>query len=316
MNSIAIFVYNRPQHTLNLLKSLEKCQNIKKSKIYIFSDGCNRKKNGDFFKVKYVREIISNYALKKKNTLIIYRRKNYGLFNNLIKGISQVLQLEKATIVLEDDLILHRGFIKFMNSALKKYKNSSKVLQISGYSYPIKTHNKKSYFLTLTSCWGWAITQKKWKEFINFLKDKKKIKLLANDILSSKLNTYEFNYSGSFNYSSFLKKQLKKQFNSWGILFYLFAFYKGYLTLFPNFSLVTNNGFDGSGAHKSINSIFKFKVRNKNISYLFPKNIESNSINSLKIKNFFKDKFNLKNKIFSYICATNIFKKNETKDNF
>jgi hypothetical protein len=53
-----------------------------------------------------------------------------------------------------------------------------------------------------------------------------------------------------------LKKQMSSQFNSWGVLFYLFSFHKKFLNLFPPFTLVENRGFDGSGSHKSTSNVF------------------------------------------------------------
>ena len=57
------------------------------------------------------------------------------------------------------------------------YKKNKKVFQISGYSYPIKTNNNKTYFLNLTSCWGWGIWKDRWQEFERFTQNKKEIKI-------------------------------------------------------------------------------------------------------------------------------------------
>ena len=53
-----------------------------------------------------------------------------------------------------------------------------------------------------------------------------------------------------------LEKSLNNKVNSWGIIFYLYLFINKKLTLFPNQSLVKNEGFDGSGNHKSKNNSF------------------------------------------------------------
>ena len=76
-----------------------------------------------------------------------------------------------------------------------------------------------------------------------------------------------------------LEKSLNNKVNSWGIIFYLYLFINKKLTLFPNQSLVKNDGFDGSGNHKSKNNSFnkEFNLRKygnfpkKVISYNYPK---------------------------------------------
>jgi hypothetical protein len=299
---ISLFVYNRIDHTKKLLESLSKCNNFNKCKIYIFSDNYKSGNDIDKTKVNLVRNEIIEFRNKNKNIIIKFLKKNLGLYQNLIKGISFVLKKESTVIVLEDDLVLHKNFLNFMYNSLQKFKNKQNILQISGYSYPINSRINEAYFLKLTSCWGWATWRNRWIEFIKFSKNKKKINKEYNNIYFDQNKKYLFNIYGSYNYIKMLEKQITKNYNSWGILFYLFSFSKNLLNLFPPYTLVKNNGFDGSGLHRSMSNIFNSKnVRVLNKKIIYSKQIELNVPIQKKISIFLSTELNMVNKFIKFL---------------
>jgi hypothetical protein len=189
-----------------------------------------------------------------------------------------------------------------MLNSLKKFKNKKNILQISGYSYPINCNSNDAYFLNLTSCWGWATWSDRWRDFIKFSKNKKLIQEEYNNIQYDYNKKSDFNINGSYNYLKMLKKQIKGQFNSWGVLFYLYSFHKKFLNLFPPFTLVENRGFDGSGFHKSTSDVFNRvlgKETNKIIGY--PRINKLNNKNLKKIKTFLVHELSLLTKIKGYL---------------
>jgi hypothetical protein len=287
--SIAIFVYNRPVHTKNLLHSLEKCHYFKKSKIFFFSDHYKVGEKIDKDNVFKVRKIIKNFSQKYKAT-IYCNKVNLGLYKNIIKGVNQIFKKNSKVIILEDDLILHPNFIKFMNKSLSHYKKKD-IFQISGYSYPINYISKKSYFLNISSCWGWGINKVNWLHFVDFISKKKIINNLYIKLSSSLKMKRDFNFNESFNYFKILQKQINSSVSSWGILFYLFCFYKKKLILYPPYSLVKNTGFDGSGNHKSYSNFFNEGNNiNKKFNILYPKKPLIDNQVKYKIESFFRNK--------------------------
>ena len=209
--------------------------------------------------------------------------------------MNYVFKSHDKAIILEDDLVLNKNFFIFMSKALQKYKNSKKIFQISGYSYPIK-NTKYHYFLSLTSCWGWGITSQNWKDFSNFYSNENMLLSSYKKIKQSKKLKSNFNYKNTYNYFSMLENNFKNKINSWGIVFYLYLFLNQKLTLFPNASLIKNNGFDGTGNHKSKNNLFNSDVKNINLDN-FPNKIVESSIHRLKVENFFKKNLSLYAKI-------------------
>jgi hypothetical protein len=167
--SIVVFAYNRHSHFKNLLASLKKCLLFDKSRIFIFIDGYKAGNEIDKKKVLAVRQLAKDFSYLHKNTLIFFNKKNLGLYNSVVMQITKFLKKHLSVIVLEDDLVLDKNFLVFMNKALVYSKNKKNVSQVSGYSYPFKHNNNKAYHSTLSSCWGWGIYKKEWLEFINFI---------------------------------------------------------------------------------------------------------------------------------------------------
>ena len=298
MTPVIIILYNRPLHTKKLLKSIAQTKNYKKFKFYIFCDGPKNKE--DIIKIEKIKILINNFK-DKCRVENFFRKKNVGLIKNVTHSINFVLKKNSKAIILEDDLILNKFFFDFMNDALSKYKHNSKVFQISGYSYPVKSSNDFHYFLPLTSCWGWGITSKNWKNFFKFMNNKR---LVVNNYLKikkSKSLITSFNFNNSYDYLSMLENTLNKKVNSWGIIFYLYLFVNDKITLFPYRSLVKNKGFDGTGNHRSKNNVFNTRF-NTIKRYKFPKVSKDFSSINKKVIKFFRLNLSLygklKNKIY------------------
>ncbi len=292
MTPVIITLYNRPSHTNQLFESILNSQKYKKFKFYVFCDG--PKSKNDNLKIKEIKKILNLY----KNRLKIkcfFRKKNTGLLKNITSSISYILKKYDKAIILEDDLIINKNFFNFMEMALKKYANHNKILQISGYSYPI-AKVKSHHFLSLTSCWGWGITAQNWRDFSKFLKNKKLISKHFNLIKNDKILKAKFNYNNSYNYFSLLKKSLSNKVNSWGIIFYLYLFVNQKFTFFPNHSLVKNRGFDGSGNHRSESNVFNRSFKNIS-SKSFSNKIIEHKFHKEQVEVFFKQNLSMYAKI-------------------
>lgn len=145
-------------------------------------------------------------------------------------------------IVLEDDIVTSKFFLRFMNEALECYKNTHEVVSISGYIYRIETGLPSTFLLRGTDCWGWATWRRGWSCF------NPDGGVLLAQLCQRKLE-FEFNYEGSVDYIDMLRAQVKGENDSWAIRWYAAAFLADKLTLYPGVSLVQNIGNDGSGSH-------------------------------------------------------------------
>jgi len=244
---ITLFVYKRIEHTRQTLESLMKNELASASDLIIFSDAAKNEK--DKSQVENVRDFISNIN-GFKSVKINLNKENKGLANSLIDGIKEVVNEYGKIIVLEDDMITSRFFLRYMNDALNLYENDDNVISIHGYIYPIKQKLPETFFLKGADCWGWATWQRGWKLF------NADSKLLLDEIRKKKLE-YEFDIDGTTNNVKMLKKQIAGKVDSWAIRWHASTFINNKLTLYPGRSLVRNIGMDDMGTHTKSTKIYE-----------------------------------------------------------
>ena len=68
--------------------------------------------------------------------MVTVRDKEFGLKRNIENGLDTVFELEETVICLEDDLIVSKYFLKYMNDCLNAFYNDKHVWHINGWSYP------------------------------------------------------------------------------------------------------------------------------------------------------------------------------------
>jgi len=271
---IIIFCFNRPNHLKKLLASIYQNKNYNQHKYFPFCD--HFKNDKDKANNSKVKNIINNLD-KIKNYKLIFRKENFGLSKNIISGINAIFKKNEAAIILEDDLILNRYAINFLNKSLSHYMNDKSIYSISAYSYLKKNkHQLSNKLLKIKrhSSWGWATWKKKWNkvdfhdtEFFN-QKDKNFSKL-GNDMILM------------------LWAQNNSLIDSWAIRFNFYCYSKNLFSIQPRFSLIKNIGNDYSGSHKSLrinfNNSFKENFdpiyNNKDTKSFLFKTISSNNIN-------------------------------------
>ena len=140
---IVLFVYNRLEHTRLTVEALQKNELANQSELFIYSDAAKNK--NEQFKVYNVRKYIDNIDGFKKVT-IFERKKNLGLANSIIDGVTNIVNKYGKIIVLEDDLVTSSFFLRYMNDALTKYKGNKRIWEVGGYVYPISCESKRDFF--------------------------------------------------------------------------------------------------------------------------------------------------------------------------
>ena len=288
---IILFVYNRPKHTSATLQALAANDLANESVIYIYADGAKENATPiDLKKIDDTRQVIKQHQWCKE-VHIILSVSNNGLANSVINGVTQIVNQYGKVIVLEDDLVTSKGFLKYMNTALDKYKDENKVMQISGHQFPVEKweRNNEAFFLPFTTSWGWATWKRAWKFF-----DAKAIgfeKLKTDFDLRNR-----FDLNGSNVYSAMLESQMvKKSIDSWAIRWWWSVFLKKGLILFPDYTLIRNIGFDIDATHtKSSNQdVINFDL-NYSISD-YPEKILIDNIRYSEVSNRSRQKENSEN---------------------
>ncbi len=244
---IVIFVYNRPTHTRQTLEALAKNDLAEQSQLFIYADGPKKDCDGEMrSRILETREIVraKNWC---REVNIVEAKENKGLAVSIVSGITEIVNRFGKVIVLEDDIVTSTGFLKFMNLGLEYYENEDKVMDISGYSFPVKNYDLPDiFFLQMASSWGWATWSRAWKYFTD---DTKSLydRLIAENKMDSFLKI------GHENYKTQLMENLSGKIHTWAIKWQASITLQCGLSLQPGKSLVNNIGFDGSGTHYKTN---------------------------------------------------------------
>lgn len=236
---VVLFAYNRPEHTRQTIEALLKNEYAGESDLIIYSDAPkNETAKASVEQTRLYLKSISGF----KSVQIIKRERNFGLADNIIDGVTNIINQYGRIIVLEDDLLTSPYFLKYMNEAMNMYENEELVISIHGYIYPLKKKLPESFFIRGTDCLGWGTWKRGWDLFIE---DSSR---LLKDIKDKGLEK-DFDFSGSYPYTKMLENQAIGNVGSWAIRWYASAFLNNKLTLYPNRSLIFHNGSDGSGTN-------------------------------------------------------------------
>ncbi|BDA79193.1 hypothetical protein LPTSP3_g21230 [Leptospira kobayashii] len=264
---IALFVYKRPDHLAQVIESLLKNEEAGKTDLYIFSDG--PKNHLEKEAVQSVRDSIkgiSGFA----SVRIKLHEVNQGLAQSIISGVTDVTREHGRVIVLEDDIVVGKYFLHYMNTALEKYFHKEDVASIHGYNLPIADKGlPESFFLRGADCWGWATWKRSWDLF-----ETDGTKLLNR--LESESLTGLFDLDGSHPYTQMLRDQIAGKNKSWAIRWHASMFLAKKFTLHPTASLVQNIGLDSSGTHCGEDAYLSPYISHKKI-LSYPDLIEENN---------------------------------------
>lgn len=238
---VALFVYNRLWHTKQTIEALQRNELVSDTDLIIYADGVkDNNDNAKVEEVKQVRDYIKSIT-GFKSVKVIEREENWGLSKSITSGVTEVLSCYDRIIVMEDDLVSSKYFLKYMNDALELYENDEEIASVHGYIYPIKDKLPETFLVKGADCWGWATWKRGWDLYED---DGKKLLEQFNKRLK-----YEFNFYNSYPYIQMLIDQINGKNDSWAIRWYASAFLKNRLTLYPGRSLLKNVGFDQLGTH-------------------------------------------------------------------
>jgi GT2 family glycosyltransferase len=276
---IALFVYNRPEHTRRTLAYLQKNLLADESRLFIFSDG--PKTTADKDKVDEVRAL-ANEVTGFKSVKVITRKENLGLANSIIIGVSQLVSEFGKIIVFEDDLISSPYTLQYFNEGLTKYQHDDAVMHIGAYMYDLDDKTlPDAFFHRIATIWGWATWARAWRDFEPDID-----KLMAQFNVEKK---YDFSIGYTMNFWKQMEEFKAGRNNSWAIRWYASIFLKGGLTLNPSRSLVHNIGHDGTGVHSNIENMYGVNISKKPIKD-FPVDLKENEQAHNAIKRFLKNR--------------------------
>ncbi len=236
---IVFFAYDRPDHARRTLTALADNEWADQSAVTIFCDGPRDESRREA--VEKTRQTVQSVAGFASKT-IVTRETNYGLAKSLIRGISDTLEQSDRVIVVEDDVMTSRYFLRFMNEALATFESNTGVGSVHGFKYPTGVTPTENFFLKYFDSWGWATWRDRWRMF-----ETDGARLLRE--IDSRGLGRSFDFNGNYPFRQMLQDQVLGRNDSWAIRWQASLYLGGLLSYYPRYSLVNSIGLDGSGTH-------------------------------------------------------------------
>lgn len=231
---VVLFAYSRPEH---LVRTLECLRDNHVPLLYVFSDAPRTEEAAP--RVLQVREILRR--IDWSQVVICEREVNLGLGRSVLSGVSEVLDKYESALIFEDDLVCVPGTYAYLCAALKRYRDSPKVMSVTGWTHPKVTPSTvtvQPYFDGRAECWVWGTWARAWKGMVADAE--------------TLMHEYEKRGGDIYKYGVDLvdMARVEKQKNIWAVRFLYWHLVNGGLCLRPPHSMVEHIGFE-SGSNFS-----------------------------------------------------------------
>ncbi|SFQ11603.1 hypothetical protein SAMN04487928_11946 [Butyrivibrio proteoclasticus] len=246
---VVIFCYSREDKLRRLIESLKECNHSTYYDVFFFCDAPSYKRPDDQKKVYAVQEYIKIVEREKffHSVTHFFSEEHLGCRKSVINGVSKIIGQYGKVIDLEDDLIVSKDFLDYMEEGLRVFENNKEVWSISGLTFPLKSLGllKTDFYLhgRGNSC-GFATWKDRWELVDWDLKD---------------YDSFKGDYSLQDRFSErgydmpYLLKQQKEGFlDSWAIEWDYCQFKHEMKTVYPVKSRVYHCGEDGTHVSEDI----------------------------------------------------------------
>lgn len=245
LSPVIVFAYNRLEHLCQTIAALQKNELAMESTVYIFCDG--PKENSTPEQISQVHSV-QEYAdsVKEFGKVIVEKAKvNKGLANSVIYGVTKVIKEYGKAIIVEDDILTHPYFLRFMNQALDFYTEEKNIFTIGAFTENIKIPDDYAYDVFVVprvESWGWATWADRW---LSAQWDISTYPALRNKDRADIMRLCK----GGDDFWPMLQNQALGKVDSWAVRWQYNMSRAGKLCLRPSYTLVRNIGLDGTGVH-------------------------------------------------------------------
>jgi hypothetical protein len=237
---ILFLIFNRPKETQLLFNAIKEA---KPKKLYVAADG-PRNNGKDELVCMETKDVLKQIDWDCE-LITLFRDENLGCGKAVSSAISWFFDNEEEGIILEDDCLPSTDFFRFTDEMLERYRNDSRVGHINGCSFQDgQMRGEGDYcFSKLYLVWGWASWRRVWDKY-DFNLSGLNI-ALKEDVMSNLTDCYRFK---EVYYDSFIKTE-SGLIDTWDYQYNLSNLLNGYLSILPNYNMITNIGFNNDGTH-------------------------------------------------------------------
>ncbi|GAC1617542.1 MAG: hypothetical protein NVS9B13_04380 [Candidatus Acidiferrum sp.] len=263
---IALFVYNRVEHTRRTVESLRANDLAAESDLYVFSDGA--KTSADDLQVRKVREYLRTID-GFRSVKLVERDHNAGLANSVIEGVTQLCEERGRLIAMEDDLLTTADFLTFMNQALVRYESEPRIFSVSGFNFALRAPEGFSsdvFCFYRSSSLGWGTWRDRWEKADWTVAD-----YAAFSADSEQRRKFQ---RGGEDLPGMLALQMEGWIDSWAIRWAYQHFRHDALALLSLRPRVFHIGADGTGTHARKDSLKQLPLTAEHkTTFYFPEDI-------------------------------------------
>lgn len=242
-----------------MLISLKANEFSKDSELFVYIDG--PKLNASDEEIDKIREVTRIVESDQwcKNVNVRISEFNQGCRNSIINGITDILKVYKAVIVLEDDIVTSPYFLSYMNQCLTLYKDYKSVFSVSAMTLPeakMKLPEDYPYdvYVSLRQLnSGWGTWRDRWNLIdwdLGFV----------HQLIEDKYIVAAFSRGGD-DLIKMLSEQIQGVIDAWDVQFTYNQFKNHAVSIIPRFSYIDNIGGDGTGTHHlDVNTHLRFEL--------------------------------------------------------
>ena len=177
MKAPVVFIgFNRPSLSARSIGNVAKCDDVSDRDLFLFIDGPRDRHEDDVVKTDETEKEANRLRTEGLSRLKIVRReKNLGCRDNIIAAITEVTNQYGRAIIVEDDVLVSRTFLKYQDAALDFYERDKRIWCINAFRGPIigvpDSVNGDVYLAPRNMCWGWGVWADRWSAVDFGMKD-------------------------------------------------------------------------------------------------------------------------------------------------
>lgn len=245
---IALFAFNRPEVLGRVLVKLSRCDDLDcggARSAFAFVDA-PREGRQEEERVEQVVDVLRDFKSRYLPRLEIVRREtNFGLRRNIMDGVSSVLAAHGRAIVMEDDFLVGRYFLWYMDETLERYVDDGRIWCINAgrprYVRVPTSYTEDVYLSSRNVCGNWGVWKDRWDAVDFDIGDWQEFK-------NGPGNLEKIDRTG-IDVKWMLDAQYKGELNSWAVACTYHMAKKGLFAVEPRLALVKHIGYGDDSVH-------------------------------------------------------------------
>lgn len=170
---VIVVGYTKAATLKRVLENLARCDGIEDRDVFAYVDGPRSER--DVVNRNKVLSVFNDAKQYLRGLKIRERQTNYGCKENIVQAINETFDAYDRIILVEDDVLVSRTFLAYMDSSLEFYEKDTRIWGINAYSSRY-VHVPASYSFDIylnprNATPGWGTWKNRWMAVDFTMKD-------------------------------------------------------------------------------------------------------------------------------------------------